>query len=90
MQFPIEAAIVKRAYIFKKECCNTSMNIIISNEEGSAQNLHFSNILAILCQTVVHWHCWQGASSRNASCQLPKTPSYLEKLHKKKKNTSDP
>jgi len=33
MQFPIEAAILKRAYISQKECCNTSRNITISNEE---------------------------------------------------------
>ena len=82
MQFPIEAAIVKRAYIFKKECCNTSMNIIISNEEVSAKNMQFSKIMSILCQTVVHWHCWHGASSKNASCHLANTSCYLANLYK--------
>jgi hypothetical protein len=36
MQFPIEAAILKRVYISQKECCNTARNIRMSNEEVSA------------------------------------------------------
>ena len=36
----------------------------------------------ILCQTVVHLHCWHGASSTNASCHLANTCFYLANLHK--------
>ena len=94
MQFPIEAAILKRAYILQNECCNTSRNITISNEEVcSKKNISLKK--TILCQTVVHWHCWHGASSTNASCHLANTSGYLANLYvyikrkrkPKKKNT---
>jgi len=41
MQCPIEATILKRAYISQKECCKTSRNIKISNEEVSAKKNAF-------------------------------------------------
>ena len=59
---------------------------IISNQEVSAKNMHFSKIMSILCQPVVHWHCWHGASSRNASCHLANTSYYLANLYKTKKS----
>ena len=39
----------------QKECCNTSRNSVISNEEGFCKKSERSSIL---CQTVVHWHLW--------------------------------
>jgi hypothetical protein len=88
MQFPIEATILKRAYISQKECCNISRNITISNEEVSSQKKHFSKIISILCQTVVHWHCWHAASSTNASCHLANTSCHLANTSCHLANTS--
>ena len=48
---------------------------------------HFSERISILCQTVVHWHCWHGASSTNASCHLANTSGYLANLYKPRTKT---
>ena len=44
---------------------------------------HFSERFSILCQTVVHLHCWHGASSTHASCHLANTSCYLANLYKR-------
>ena len=61
---------------------------MISNEEVSAKKKHSSKIISILCQTVVHRHCWHGASSTNAFCHLANTSCYLANLYKPKKQDS--
>ena len=140
MQFPIEAAILKKSYVSEKACCNTpgmlyfvvkhmsqkeicniSRDIVVCNEEVLSQQSfkyecsfqlkkpsrkghvflqsnaatrqglkkflqkkeHFSERFSILCQTVVHLHCWHGASSTHASCHLANTSCCLANLYKR-------
>jgi hypothetical protein len=56
LHFPIESILVKKAYMFQKDCCNTSRNNLDCNEEILSNKVIYISQkgIALFCQTIMH------------------------------------
>ena len=78
-----------KGHIFLKRNAATFQGILqFLMKKFLLKKKHFSKIISILCQTVVHWHCWHAASSTNASCHLANTSCHLANTSCHLANTS--